>query len=295
MSGNRCEANDIIETIVSREKTDLVLPPAMVAFVILSYVAIVLSYLRTVIITYGRDVPAAQAFGISALYLIGNGLVLAFFYLLMTRNKRHSRRESHLRKSLLKYAESCNLSCGADLTTSIETLKSMDMEMDRKENLELSHGRIIYALIPMAFGSVILAAVDLTTNYVLVFSGLFIISIILLLAIAPSVTEFPRKHEMAAIDFAEEFHKIAPFLGISAKPHARTMGFRSFILFVILSVLTAGLFIALWAFLVFRDMNWHFIVQWSYEDGILRSIRDKENASLTQSDLPTYTLDGIFI
>ncbi|NLL94405.1 MAG: hypothetical protein GX224_01405 [Thermoplasmatales archaeon] len=294
MSERRVAANEIIEGILSRERTDIVLPPAMVAFVVLTYVAIAIAYVAEVVKTHGADIPPAQTFGLSAIYLIGNGLVLAVFYLLITRNRWHSKRESGLRKSLIRYAEACNLSCGADITPQIARLKAADAEVDAVDESKLAGRKMAYALIPMAFGSMVLAAVDTAQNAIWVFVFLYGVSLLILLAMAPSVTEFPRHHEMAAIGFAEEFRHVAPFLGISAVPHGRTMGYRSFWLFVVLTALTAGFFVAAWAYLAFRDMNWHFTVQWRYEDEILRSVRDKEVSVASASDAELYTLEGMW-
>ncbi len=294
VSDQRNAANGIIEEIVSRERTDMVLPPAMVAFVVLTYIAIAFAYVAEVVRTHGSQIPTAQTFGLSAIYLIGNGLVLAVFYLLTSRNRKHSKRESRLRKAMIRYAEACNISCGADLGPNIGKMKNLDAAVDAVDKKRLAGGNIAFALVPMAFGSMVLAAVDTAQNAIWVFAALYGISILVLLAIAPSVTEFPRNHEMAAIDFAEEFQSAAPFLGISAVPYGRTMGYRSFWLFVALTAFTVGIFVAVWAYLAFRDMNWHFVVQWRYEDEILRSVRDREMAFCDSPVTDLYTLEGLW-
>lgn len=294
MSEQRNAANDVIEAILTRERTDTILPPLMVAFVVLTYLAIAISYVVEVVRSHGTEIPTAQTLGLSAIYLIGNGLVIAVFFLLVSRNKKHSERESGLRKALIRYAEVCNFSCGADITAQIENLKKADAKVDAVDKSKLTGGKIAIALIPMAFGAMVIAAVDTAENAIWVFIALYGMSLLVLLSIAPSVTEFPRHHELAAIEFAIEFEPVAPYLGISAAPHGRTMGYRSFWLFVVLTVISVGFFVSVWAYLTFRDMNWHFAVQWNYEDEILSSIRNKEITLGASPNTDLYTLENLW-
>ncbi|MFA5452716.1 MAG: hypothetical protein WC248_04010 [Candidatus Methanomethylophilaceae archaeon] len=269
-------ANGIIVNIAKREKTDTIIPPMMVVLVLLSYAVIITYYATTMYREYGRDIPITQLFSLVALFTIGIGLIVALFYLLMSRNVKHSEREKELRYYMVEYADANNYVCGADISNDIQRLKDINTEILAEENPAFRKNRLLYIGLPAIAGTLALLFVDLETYAIQLVAICYGISIVLAMFIAPSITVFPRQHERRAIEFYDEFNDIAVCIGIKTEKFDRRIGYRSFWVFLLISALTLGAFLIYWGYLTFKDMNKHFLEQWYYEDCLFKSIKSTE-------------------
>lgn len=269
-------ANGIIVNIAKREKTDTVIPPMMVVLVLLSYAVVITYYATTLYREYGHGIPVTQLFSLVALFMIGIGLIVALFYLLMSRNARHSERERELRHYMIEYAEANNYVCGADISNEIGRLRNIDTEILSEEDPAFHKNRLMYIGLPAIAGTLALMFVDLETYAVQLVAVCYGVSIVIAIFIAPSITVFPRQHEKRAVPFYDEFNGIAACLGIKTEKFENRIGYRSFWVFLLVSVLTLGLFVIYWGYLAFNDMNRHFLEQWYYEDTLFRSVKSTE-------------------
>lgn len=274
---SREAGNRIIMNITDRDRSDLVLYPAMIAVVILSYLVILLLYVLSVLREYGSDLPPLdQIFGVLALLLMGVSILLAVFYLLMIRNKNHSKRESDLRKAMTEYIDTNCFTCGQDLTSYVEKMKRLDSKFDMEEKMGNPKKQIFWIALPALLGFLLMWIPSLRDYVVYVLLGCFALSIIVALIIAPHVTTFAREHDKRTKEFTYAFCEAYRSMGTNLVPTSKTVGYRSFFLFGILTVITIGAFSVVWIYLVFSDMNKHFMEQWKFEDRLLRSVRGSE-------------------
>ncbi|MDD4244855.1 MAG: hypothetical protein PHI62_01615 [Candidatus Methanomethylophilaceae archaeon] len=258
-------ANGIIVNVANRDKTDSYVPPAMVSLVILAYIIIMLRYYALTIESFDGALSLSQMFDIMSIFVIGMALVLSIFYLLTARNIKHMRRESTLRCLLADYAEAM----GAD----VRNLRRMDSEIRRQEGVGSYRIRKIALVLPAALGTGSLFFLDLQVYGAGMMILCWALSLIAIFAVAPALTTAPRAHEKRTLPFYEEFNRIAPCIGMDSAGFERVIGVRSFLLFTAISALTAGLFLPVWAFMTFNDMNRHFMEQWYFEDSVIRSLR----------------------
>ena len=272
----RAAANDIVTAVTMRERTDVRLPPMMVAFIVLSYIAVLLYYASTLYGSYDT-VPLPQLFTLAALFTIGAGLLIAIFYLLINRDSNHSAREANLRTAMIRYAESMNVVCGADLINGIQRMKETDEMIRSNEKSGKGGLHLMLILVPIAVGLTIMVLTGDTDRFTDIVCWSYGASLALAVLMTPSIITFPRRHEAAALGFFDAWCGIAPSLGLSDEKMKVTIGCRSFWASLILTVATVGIFALFWLYALFDDMNRHFDEQWYFEDTLLKGIRDKEN------------------
>ena len=102
-------------------------------------------------------------------------------------------------------------------------------------------------------------------------------SLLALMLTIRGVTNFAYNHEKRWIEFLVPFEKALSALNVKVPTtFTKQVGFRSFVLFLALSVLTGLLFLPIWAYLLFKDMNKHFVEQWIWENSLIRTLRNFE-------------------
>lgn len=278
MTEIRDAVNGIVKSVTERERTDVRLPPLMVAIIVAAYIVVVIYYISQLYSKYD-SVPLPQIFTLTALFTVGAGLLIAIFHLLMSRNNNHLRREAELRMHMIEYAEACNFSCGADLSPYTEKLRMIDADIRDKEIFESDRVKLIVLILPLLIGALLIALIGKTDVFITIVCGSFGVSLLLAIIISPTITTFPMMHELRNLVFYKEWNKdVAPILGLSSEPVERTIGYRSFWLSLILTIVTVGFFAVFWIYAMFRDMNAHFEEQWYFEDSLLKDIREKEIA-----------------
>lgn len=256
----------------------MILYPAMIAIVMLSYLSIFSLYIASLFSRYGTDVPREQMFGAFALLVMGVSIMLAVFYLLMTRNADHSARESLLRKTMTAYIEASACVCGTDATPYIEKLRRMDARMDSEERMGNPRILMMWIVLPALAGFLLIWTPALRDNAVPVVIVSLLVSLVLAAVISPHATSFASEHDKRTREFTAAFCDVCRSFDIKLVPTSRTVGYRSFKVFAVLTVVTLGFFSIYWVYLVFNDMNKHFLEQWRFEDGLLRNVRSTEIA-----------------
>ena len=271
----RDSANGIIEAIADRERSDLKLPPSLVCFIIIVYLIVVISYVTNIYERYDY-IPFQQMLTVIALFTIGAALVFAIVFSLVRRNRKHSEREARLRKYLLEYCETNDHICGYDLSTGIERMRKASDDLTRIETVEGRRPSVFILSIPIVVSLVLITMSEFRDQMIQVIGICYGISLLMALLIMPGITTFPKRHEDAYREFYEGLESISGQLGIDASGYETTIGYRSFWVFIVFSVLSLGLFLIYWTYLMFKDMNGHFDMQWAFEDNLFRSIRGKE-------------------
>lgn len=266
-------SNNIILNISDRERSDLILYPLMVAVVILTYLVIQIYYVVKLFSQYGRDVEFEHMFGVLALLLIGVSLILAIFYLLMVRNSNHSKREASLREAMIGYIECLGEENNVDVSKHVKGMRSLDQRFRNDEKLGNPKKNIFWVMLPALFGFAIMWIPALHDYIVWVIVLCLVMSLIMALVIAPHVTTFPKSHDKRTMEFTQAFCESYRKMGVNLVPTSKSVGYRSFWLFAILTIVTVGFFSIVWIYFVFNDMNRHFEEQWRFEDRLLRSVR----------------------
>ena len=274
---NRREAaNGIIMNIAGRDRYDMVLYPAMIAVVMLSYLSVFSLYVLSLLLRYGGDVPLGQMFGAFALLLMGLSMILAVFYLLIARNTNHSGRESSLRKAMIAYVEASSPACGIDTAPNIGKLRQMDVRFDSEERMRNPKVLMIWIVLPVLVGFLIMWAEGIGTYDLPIIVAALLVSLILAAVISPQTTSFASEHDKRTREFTAAFCDACRPFDIRLVPTSRSFKYRSFKQFIILTAITLGFFSIVWVYLVLNNMNKHFMEQWRFEDSLLRTVRDTE-------------------
>lgn len=283
--------NKIIMNIGDRDRSDLVMYPLMVAVVLFSYLAILIYYVFNLFSKYRGDVPYDHMFGVLALLLMGTSLILAMFYLLMVRNANHSKREATLRDGMIEYIEANGLMETVDVSQHLKKLKGLDERYKREEKLGNPKKNIIWIALPALSGFLLMwiPALREFSVYIIIFC--YIMSIIIALVVAPHVTTFAAKHDKRTREFTEAFCNAYRVFGVKLTPTSKTVGYRSFPIFAILTIVTLGFFSIYWVYTIFSDMNKHFIEQWRFEDHLMRNVRAHEIDYVRTKRKVEYTLE----
>lgn len=265
--------NKIILNISDRDRSDMILYPLMIAVVLFTYIVVLLYYVLSVFSEYRSDVPYEQMFGILALLLIGISLILAIFYLLMVRNTNHSKRESRLRKAMIEYVDANGSFHPEDVSQYVRQMRILDERFDSQEDMGNPKKNIVWVALPALAGFVLMWIPSLREYTIYVLLICMFLSIVVALVVAPHVTTFAAEHDKRTKEFTESFANACRRMDMKFVPTSKTVGYRSFPVFAVLTIATVGFFAIFWVYLIFNDMNKHFMEQWRYEDRLLRSVR----------------------
>jgi hypothetical protein len=268
--------NRIILNITDRDRSDMILYPLMIAVVLVSYIAIFVYYTISVFERYSGMPPWEHMFGVLALLLMGISLILAVFYLLMVRSANHSRREADLRKALIDYVEFFGSRKGADVSQHVKNLKGLDERYLRDERIGNPKRDILWVAAPGILGFMMMFIPQLEDHILLLISGCFLLSVIIALIVIPDVTTFGLKHDKRSLEFTSAFSNAVRPLNMKVVPMSKSVGYRNFGVFAILTLITLGAFSVVWTYMIFGDMNKHFHEQWKFEDHLFRMVRDTE-------------------
>ncbi|HIJ00598.1 MAG: hypothetical protein PWQ88_499 [Candidatus Methanomethylophilaceae archaeon] len=271
-------ANRILLNIHRRERSDVIIEPLLVLVVMFSFLLVVnYATFHTLSVTSDRGGALDLFFSLSLYLALHFLMILAAFYLLMSRNEKHSQRERELRSLLIEYVR-----CRAEETSVENELRSM-IEIDRQiAKKEKPAPSVLTAfLIGLPLFAMVLMVEPAFTNIALsTGAALYVIACLVLLYAMWNVTDFPRKHEREWIRFQKAAVAALEKMGVNGLvPMRKTVGIRSFTIFLLISVITAGLFFSIWTWLLLRDMNAHFQEQWAFEWSLIESLRKNESGT----------------
>ncbi|MDD3398356.1 MAG: hypothetical protein PHW93_02005 [Candidatus Methanomethylophilaceae archaeon] len=272
-------ANEIIVNVYDRDRTDIMVEPALVTVVLASYLLFTISYAVTQMSRI-RDLTdnGVLAMHVATFLTLGLLIMMSIFFLLMSRNEKHSHREKALRKAMIDYLQELNHLRGSNLDGLIAEMRRIDDRISSKERPAAARKWGLIIVAPLVL-MVISSFTDTAPLAVPVLGLALGTSFVALVFTIRGVTNFAYNHEKAWLDFLTPFQKSLKELQIPfPNKFEKQVGFRSFLVFLILSLVTGWLFMPIWAYLLFRDMNLHFRQQWAWENCLIRALRNFEAA-----------------
>jgi hypothetical protein len=253
----------ISEAIRARSSSDEIMSGMWIVLLILSpfimaigIVFVVLGLVASAVSSTGVGIgigSGAAAIGL-VLILIGGLIFLLINYKLLKRNNEHSKREAALRQGIIEYfgTKAAERNMGGALASQLATMQSIDSEA-RSEERERSAGLYSILIIIPFIGTL----VQWYVAYIL--------------------TKFSAKHDHRWMAFAQQTQTAGQALGMTmVYPSWKTIPERSFFLYLVISLITFGLFWIYWYYAFMKDMNEHYKAQWQFEDQLLAAIQSHQ-------------------
>ena len=189
----------------------------------------------------------AGGFGIAALTGLVSLILLAYLeYMLITRRNNHFKRQSRFYDDLIAYMKSLSSKKGVDAEVGLSSLERTVSEMKADET---EKNAVLWVILHAAVQFIPLL-------YVLYFLG----------------RDF-RLHERREDGLIEDSNKILESLGVTVGVRRlNPIPERSFVLYIILTMLTFGLFGIYWLYILITDPNNHFKHHIQYEDELMSKL-----------------------
>ncbi len=182
--------------------------------------------------------------------LIFEILVIILLYKLLKRNENHFKRETILRAALVNYLrEKGNETYKTQMIgAQLGTMESINQEAAFREK---DH-------------NVILLIILLIIPIVSFFAMLYVLYIL---------TKEPFGHDQRWHAYSQNAQAAAQQIGMNVMmPSWKTLNERSYLLYIILTLFTLGLFAIYWVYILVTDMNEHMETQWQFEDQLMRNL-----------------------
>jgi hypothetical protein len=201
----------------------------------------------------------AVAIGIASIFLGVIGIILwvvfgilelVLFYKMLKRNEAHFKREAILRTALVNYfREMGNATYKTQMIgAQLGTMESINQEAASREKDHNVILLVILMIIPIV-------------NF---FAMLYILYIL---------TKEPFGHDQRWHAFSQNVQSAAQQVGMNIMtPSWKTLKERSYLLYILLTILTIGIFAIYWVYVLVTDMNEHMQTQWQFEDGLMREL-----------------------
>jgi len=253
-------------------KTWVLLPIIVyiVGFVaIVAIIAVQVSDLITLMIEnpshFPTDAELLRRFGwITDISLIWSMISYALFavlaYKLLSRHNEHFEREAHLRMGILSFLRAAAGSPERESIVSSE-IATMNMLHSEASSAEPRRSALLWALV-IGFMWI---------------PGFNFIAMILSLYMFYFLMKETWGHDKRFHEFMTQAYSALYKLGYSCAPvfGVRTLDRRSFALYLVISILTAGLFVLYWWYVLAKDPEEHYRQQWSVEDHLWNTIAQK--------------------
>jgi hypothetical protein len=246
-----------------RMESDYEMSPAWVLVPLIPIVGLIVFFalffgtffsLATTPIVPGQPPPAAFAFAalfglLVILYvagLIAQILYAYMLYKLVNRRNKHFQRQGFLYDDLTNLAKELAAKKGADVSLALNNMERANREA-RYEETEKSAA--LWAIVTFFIG--------ITALYVYYFL----------------MKDF-YKHERREDMFLDDLNRALMVAGVTINLPRRTLPVpdRSFVLYIILSIITLGIFAIYWLYVLLTDPNSHFRQQALTEDTILAQV-----------------------
>jgi len=289
----------VLAAVSKRGTTDTIIPAAIPPVVI---IGVILLYLIVIAALFGvaldmieenpDQTPSTEelidrsgpAFVIMEMASIAFYAFLGvLFYFLIRRLNRHFEREAELRNALIELVKA-----SAQDTVATQAITSNIYELEylweEARSVEQKRNPTIWGIIMaspaiMSAASLTLTAggdsagsvysklygIELLINVLWIIASLYIIYIL-----GKTIYE----HDSRWLGFATSARGAMTALGFPAGPEFSVgrIKSRSFILYLILTVITVGLFMIYWLYVLVKDPNEHFESQWEFEDNIVAAL-----------------------
>lgn len=166
-------------------------------------------------------------------------------YKLFNRNNQHMRREAMLRDGIIDYFRNKG---SEKISVNISTMESINYEARINDE---EHNAALWAILPI----------------------LPVVGWIFLLIALYYLTKFPTDHDRRWHAFTQQVQNAGSHMGAKViLPSWKTLPDRSYVLYLILSIITLGLFGLYWYYVLIKDMNMHFKTQWKFEDQLIQEL-----------------------
>jgi len=192
--------------------------------------------------------------------IIAFALFAVLTYKLITRHNEHFEREAHLRMGILSFlrAAAGSPEMQAMISSEIATMNMLHSDASYREP---RRNPILWALV-------------IGLMWVPIFE---LIAAILSLYMFYFLMKEIWEHDNRFHAFMAQTYSALQKLGYSFSPvfGARRIEKRSFVLYLVISLLTMGLFVLYWWYVLAKDPGEHYRQQWSVEDHLLSTIAQK--------------------
>jgi len=231
----------ILEAVRIRGETDRIVSPLWMLAPLLGIVVSIVMMILGLLIS-----PEAMLL----LALVGSiiAIVIAVYplYLLIKRRSAHFRRDATLRSGIIEYLKARAASQKVGIDSEVATMNVVHSE-------SLGEEREKSAVVWIVLSIVTLGILGL---YVLYF-----------------LTKDPPNHDHRQLAFMQQAQSAASKLGVTiVVPTWKSLPDRSFFLYLVLDIFTAGFFGIYWYYVLFKDFNEHFKAQWIFEDQLVSTI-----------------------
>ena len=233
----------VSQAVRMREESDRVMSVAWVFLPLLGAVFGIVDIVSIFIL--GFFGALFLTFGLAVVDLL---LFLAFWYLLISRRNNHFKRDKLLRDRLVEYLRQEAAATGKtnDINAELATMNSINGEASAEEKER---------------SAVLWIVLDIVTFGIM---GLYILYFL---------TKDPYKHDSRQQGFMQQVQSALSKLGKTVvNPSWKVLPSRSYFLYLVLSIITFGLFEFYWNYTLIVDLNNHFKAQWQLEDSILAAI-----------------------
>ncbi|MFP4545491.1 MAG: DUF4234 domain-containing protein [Methanomassiliicoccales archaeon] len=177
-------------------------------------------------------------------------LFVLLLYKLFNRNNMHTRREGMLREAMIDYFKKKGAERGVSdqMSSQIQTMESIHYDSRSNE----SETSLVWAILPI----------------------IPVVGWIFLLIDLYFLTKYPPEHDRRWHAFTQQVQSAGSHLGMTVVlPSWKTLPSRSFAIYLILTIVTFGIFIIYWYWVLIKDMNDHFRAQWQFEDQLLNAMQ----------------------
>jgi len=231
----------ISEAVRMRGETDRIVSPLWMLAPLLSIVVSIVMMILGLLIS-----PEAMLL----LALVGSiiAIVIAVYplYLLIKRRSAHFRRDATLRSGIIEYLKARAASQKVGIDSEVATMNVVHSESLGEEREKSAVVWIVLSIVTLGILGI----------YVLYF-----------------LTKDPPNHDHRQLAFMQQAQSAASKLGVTmVVPTWKSLPDRSFFLYFVLTIVTAGFFGIYWYYVLFKDFNEHFKAQWVFEDQLVSTI-----------------------
>ncbi|MCL2890333.1 MAG: hypothetical protein FWF40_00390 [Methanomassiliicoccaceae archaeon] len=265
----RSAANSVVKAVCRGDKRDMTMNPLAILIVILGFVIFSVYYM---VIVHDIESYAALPFFFSLavliLVLIACFTPLFIVYLLLVRNRRHSKREKELRTAMIDYLEASGIG-----TEQLEEMRKADEEIKNAE-VPPSPKKILHLAVIGVIISIICWIAPVIHEHLGEVSYILIVAFLLLgMAAFPSITEMPYEHEKRFIEFYGIASAAFRGIGIELDEFPVTVKEISYDKMRFYSMVTLGAYSVYWAYVCLSSMNKHFAVHRRMEFTLISSLK----------------------
>lgn len=238
----------------------------MVLFVMVVFVCVAVSQM-TQLSRDGAD-PSLQVAGV---FVTGVGVVISIMYLLVSRRYSHEDRDLELMRDMLDYATDLFDHYAIRDRHYLNIMRSC---IKAESGLRDFRIKFLISVAPAAVGLIILLFNATSEDAFLITCWLFAISLAINIALLIQCVTFPRSHEKVFVTFSDAYVDALSRCGLRVKGYEPVIGYRPFWVFLVLSIVTFGVFFVYWIYRSMIDMNRHMDEQWLFENSVIGALKE---------------------